>query len=127
MVPKPITALLFKALTFSMEPVTSTTSNPTQTSSSSLCTGCNPLQFKIIQQCFENNAAAIDIFTKHGVIKDKNSQICPKCNNKLVYRPDQHIFYCTHTFFLAKTKKRRKCGYSDDDIEFDPDDDPAPQ
>ena len=86
-----------------------------QPADNTLCLGCQPLHFESIQNYFRNNSEAIDIFVRHGVLPSVTKEHlpnCPKCGCKLLFKEARNLFYCSHSYVLAKTRKRRRCEFS---------------
>ena len=56
------------------------------------------------------DSESVSLFRQHGVLPSNVN--CEKCGYQCNYRSDVHGWRCQKTYVLAKTKKRRVCGYS---------------
>ena len=77
---------------------------------SPLCEGCPRGIGSIFQTCFENNEASIAFLRSHGVLP--TSVQCPTCKRDCIFREDKHLWRCTNSYVIPKTKKRRLCNYT---------------
>lgn len=82
-------------------------SSPTM---SSLCSGCAYNPWLPIARFYEQEQPALDFLRAHGVLP--NSVECPRCRVSCKFREDRQQWYCSQTFKVPKTKKRRRCNFS---------------
>ena len=52
---------------------------------------------------------ALEFFRQHQVLP--LAVKCPNCDSDCVYRADKHQWYCNSSVKVAKTKRRRRCGF----------------
>ena len=78
------------------------------------CVGCNPDYYSTIKQFAKDNQASLAAFEEHGVIlKVSDEHKCPRCGNKLLFKEARNQFYCTHSYYPPKNKKKRiRCDFT---------------
>ena len=76
----------------------------------SVCDACTSVPGRIFQKCFENNEASVEFLRAHDVLPQ--SVQCPRCKKECIFREDKHLWRCTGSYVIPKTKKRRLCNYT---------------